>query len=761
MADPEGPSPAKRRKVSLGDVLKKQKELDSAQSAAVWAIEEYENGQNTSDKPIEKRVPSTLLRLKNRIQKAKNQRRKLKKSLPDETLLEPALTNSMIDVLDGDEKATTSNPGPGRPAKNFDDVKETSQLQKLKPIVSYLKEAGQQLGGKTPTEVCGRVLKKENYQGGDRKLSHVGEAIYDGSFSGSNTQKEMFEPEALYMKTHELKLSDSQYTDLRLRMLQHGMIIPALNKVKTYEKEQRYSLIPILGGFRATLPEIAQKTLSQTLQIPEVHTKVASLDPEVCFPLKAHWHTGFDGSGSQPTAMQRSRNESENAEIPVLSQQNREMVVAVLKDVKTADGDLVFETEKIASTHSCRVYMLFPQKENREVMKEFLPFMDAEAEELRSSELAVSFSSGATIPFKNSVSLCLTDGKAVKEASGLGGAYCVLGTCSKADGHNIDKIKAGFEMNRTMQQVKETFEKVFNELIGTVEKSKNDYKVRQGVTNRPLTSQEVNKAPRPLHCGLRLYNLFQRIMYKTHAQMSSVENPQPDVDEKALVAASRLVVIEAIKRATGIVMDTPTSKGGTTDTGNAAKRFFSEEVIPVLTNLFSGQTRDNILQLHHNFSIICGVIPSKRQVDVSKFKNICTDTYLLLRQRFPTVAVSETAHMVLGHSFQLIELNEGYGLGQMSEQGLEGLNKLVRQFSVGFARQISLDANITDVIHRLQVLSNPFLLTFRRKPSCSRCKTSGDHWTYSCPKKDKPSRCNNLQEHLHNELNDEIESYLL
>ena len=116
--------------------------------------------------------------------------------------------------------------------------------------------------------------------------------------------------------------------------------------------------------------------------------------------------------------------------------------------------------------------------------------------------------------------------------------------------------------------------------------------------------------------------------------------------------------------------------------------------------------------------------------------------------------------MVLGHSFQLIELNDGYGLGQMSEQGLEGLNKLVRRYSERFARQVSLNANITDVVNRLQVLSNPQLMRFKRKPRCTRCSVVGEHWTVSCPTKEKAPRCNTLTEQQKQDLNDEVESYL-
>ena len=190
------------------------------------------------------------------------------------------------------------------------------------------------------------------------------------------------------------------------------------------------------------------------MQIPKVGENIARLDPDTSLPLKATWLTGFDGSGSQPTAMQQSRNgSSSNPEIPVISQQNRETVVAVIKDIKTKTGDTIFETEKMASTHSCRIYMLLPQKENRQVMEQFVPIMDREAKELESTLMDVPLPNGDEVPFNSTVNPRLMDGKAVKEASGLGGAYCLLGTCSKEDGQDIERIKAGFELNRTMEQV--------------------------------------------------------------------------------------------------------------------------------------------------------------------------------------------------------------------------------------------------------------------------------------------------------------------
>ena len=73
--------------------------------------------------------------------------------------------------------------------------------------------------------------------------------------------------------------------------------------------------------------------------------------------------------------------------------------------------------------------------------------MDAEEKELQDMQMDVSLPNGGVAPFKNTVSMVLTDGKAAKEATGLGGAYCLLGTCSKEAGHDVERIQAGFDLN--------------------------------------------------------------------------------------------------------------------------------------------------------------------------------------------------------------------------------------------------------------------------------------------------------------------------
>ena len=63
--------------------------------------------------------------------------------------------------------------------------------------------------------------------------------------------------------------------------------------------------------------------------------------------------------------------------------------------------------------------------------------------------------------------------------------------------------------------------------------------------------------------------------------------------------------------------------------------------------------------------------------------------------------INYTLHGVIHHSVQLIALNECYGLGNLSEEGLEANNKYIQRFSELLARKTSQVKQLTDVMGRL------------------------------------------------------------
>ena len=148
--------------------------------------------------------------------------------------------------------------------------------------------------------------------------------------------------------------------------------------------------------------------------------------------------------------------------------------------------------------------------------------------------------------------------------------------------------------------------------------------------------------------------------------------------------------------------------------------------------------------LGQRLSIILRVLSSKRKVDVEKYKQYCIDTNVFLITEFPCVtykhlpspwiSITPSVHKVLAHSWELIQHNDGHGLGNLDESGLEGCNKILRCIRRSMSRKISQDANLTDTLNRLWLGSDPVVNAERlkAKPFCKTCKVLGHHTCY-CP----------------------------
>jgi len=73
------------------------------------------------------------------------------------------------------------------------------------------------------------------------------------------------------------------------------------------------------------------------------------------------------------------------------------------------------------------------------------------------------------------------------------------------------------------------------------------------------------------------------------------------------------------------------------------------------------------------------------------------------------IYLTPTVHALLSHSTELIEGNEGFGLLEYSESGLEANNKFMRFYRQFLARKTSQMDNLTDVFTRMWLKSDPFI----------------------------------------------------
>ena len=89
--------------------------------------------------------------------------------------------------------------------------------------------------------------------------------------------------------------------------------------------------------------------------------------------------------------------------------------------------------------------------------------------------------------------------------------------------------------------------------------------------------------------------------------------------------------------------------------------------------------------------------------------------YLRIVGRFPWAVISPSIHRILAHAHEVIDLNEGFGLGDESEEGLEALNKQIRRMREHGSRKDSTRNNFQDTFHRLWDRSRPTIVEMERK----------------------------------------------
>ena len=190
-----------------------------------------------------------------------------------------------------------------------------------------------------------------------------------------------------------------------------------------------------------------------------------------------------------------------------------------------------------------------------------------------------------------------------------------------------------------------------------------------------------------------------------------------------------------VQEKTGLRIDQPDPRGGTT-TGSVARREFSDEsgCMNCTSSLINTEYRAPLSLLHAQLSAILRIINSDRRIDTKQLGIICTNTYLLILDSFPWASITPTLHKVLAHSEELIrDINSGYGLKFLSEEGSEACNKLIRNYRENLARKTCFEDNIVDIFVRLASESDPILVEYRSKLVCEICGEYG-HTRRKCCK---------------------------
>ena len=134
---------------------------------------------------------------------------------------------------------------------------------------------------------------------------------------------------------------------------------------------------------------------------------------------------------------------------------------------------------------------MFPEKESQELLREFMPILDEEVDDISKSGVNVNISGEErkVICVKSHMTLC--DGKMITNFMQLGGSYCTMCTSEQKDCHGQNIVKEGFLISRSVDSVKDLAIALADLEKGEVQRQRGDYNVRQGVIGQPLTLADL------------------------------------------------------------------------------------------------------------------------------------------------------------------------------------------------------------------------------------------------------------------------------
>ena len=383
-------------------------------------------------------------------------------------------------------------------------------------------------------------------------------------------------------------------------------------------------------------------------------------------------------------------------------------------------GNSLFVNDVPNSPFGLRPVLLLCQKENKDNIKFIM-------EEVINPEVSVINQDGLVLhdgKVTVNITRSMFDGKMSSILSGAGGASCQLCTATFSELKDLDLIRAGYPINRTISAARSIFDSVDTEDFLSLPS-----KQRFGLTHEPLSNIDIMPAS-PLHTYTCVFRWFMLVVYHLHSGTCEWYPTSPTIQ------SSMRFVRSLIQEKTGMKVDQPSSEGGTSSTGNIARSCFmnKNDFLTWVSTVIPSEFRDTLKIIHCNISAILRVFTSSRQINTTQLNILCKYTYELIVIKLPWVNISPSLHKLLAHCVELIETcNDGCGMKEYSEEALEACNKLVRRYRENLSRKCSFELNSRDILMRLLTNSDPVMLAFRKIRKCKKCGDVSHNCRLNCP----------------------------
>jgi hypothetical protein len=149
-----------------------------------------------------------------------------------------------------------------------------------------------------------------------------------------------------------------------------------------------------------------------------------------------------------------------------------------------------------------------------------------------------------------------------------------------------------------------------------------------------------------LHSMLRSLDHTQKLLYHIVAKLLDWSESAPA--SKAAIAEAKLKVIEHIRTATKLMIDTPTCLGGNTNSGPLAKCWFSPEHRDGICSIIEDPIhRQNFAELLSKFNVLCTVVQQvEHNVDPERVRDLGYELMVFHKEAFPWAMISPSVQII-------------------------------------------------------------------------------------------------------------------
>ena len=606
--------------------------------------------------------------------------------------------------------------------KPFNNVSPACKGRKVQHLVDAIDAFANEENTTFLKVICFMAQRRCYKTKGQRKLSKVFSGIAE---KGEEyiAPNEVSVDQAIAIK-QTLQLSFIKYDSL-VKMLKSKLVMPHSHKVSDKENSMTPKAIPYLDGVKYDLKECFTDSVKTIFDVKKMKPE------EIPKDITVKGAIGEDGSGGH--AQRRGKDININT---------RNRIIGGFRLSRIHSGPKLIHQELSQGAESERPIMIVPGKESAERVRKIWSDIEKEFNEVQVTTMLYE---GVRIKVKFLFHI-QGDGKEKQQLSGLGGAFCILCFVTEEDANDLDRIKEGFSIERSLEQIWELWNELTKGGTCEIKKETRDYETRQGLTQMPMLTKKCSldptKSPPEMHFIIHVFGYIKTLYQTLKARQILGRLPNrgskgrgnkiPEEDEEALIEALEFFTMKVREPPLNLIINAPDphGHGGSVENGNTCRIFLAPSNREAVMNIFSvvatAQEIDDLKEFFQEAYVIYHLSNSTGKIDTDAFSEYVQKAHEHWKHAFPYQKIKESIHWTMGHIGEVTEMNDGYGAGDISEGSLEVCHKNGRRISNTLARQTSFYDNCKDTMKRMWLDSHPVTRQYKPKSKKRKNKIVSD-----------------------------------